>query len=391
MSVTAAPLNIPYAETRLGIAMTDLAALQRAIALLFHTAHLPAYQQRVDAGAGPIARHRSGSFGVFMGYDFHLTPSGPKLIEINTNAGGALLNGLRSLELCHRDAVDWMCCDPPPVPDVEERLIETFRSEWRAAMGPSAPPLRSIAIADDAPSQQFLYPEFELFADLFRRHDIAAVICDSRDLRCRSDGGIAAGDTPIDLVYWRDTDFYLATPRAAALRQAYLAGRVAVTPSPREHHLLADKGRLQVLGSSQELIDLGASAEDAAFVADIIPPTLPLAELGLERAWRERRKWVFKPAAAYGSKAVYRGDKISRTRLEEIAAQGGFLAQERVEPGLTPLTTPEGTTQMKFDIRAYAYRDQILLLGARVYQGQVTNLRTPGGGFSAICIARERR
>jgi hypothetical protein len=26
--------------------------------------------------------------GVFMGYDFHLTESGPKLIEINTNAGG---------------------------------------------------------------------------------------------------------------------------------------------------------------------------------------------------------------------------------------------------------------------------------------------------------------
>lgn len=27
-----------------------------------------------------------------MGYDFHVTPEGPKLIEINTNAGGAFLN-----------------------------------------------------------------------------------------------------------------------------------------------------------------------------------------------------------------------------------------------------------------------------------------------------------
>ena len=43
---------------------------------------------------------------------------------------------------------------------------------------------------------------------------------------------------------------------------------------------------------------------------------------------------------------------------------------------------------MKFDVRAYAYRDEVLLLGARVYQGQVTNLRTPGGGFSAICVVR---
>jgi hypothetical protein len=43
---------------------------------------------------------------------------------------------------------------------------------------------------------------------------------------------------------------------------------------------------------------------------------------------------------------------------------------------------------MKFDVRAYAYRDEILLLGARVYRGQVTNLRSAGGGFSAICVAR---
>jgi hypothetical protein len=52
------------------------------------------------------------------------------------------------------------------------------------------------------------------------------------------------------------------------------------------------------------------------------------------------------------------------------------------------VTTSEGTRAMKFDVRAYAYRDEILLLGARAYQGQVTNLRTPGGGFSAICVVR---
>jgi hypothetical protein len=28
------------------------------------------------------------------------------------------------------------------------------------------------------------------------------------------------------------------------------------------------------------------------------------------------------------------------------------------------------------------------VLGARVYRGQVTNLRSAGGGFSAICVAR---
>jgi len=86
---------------------------------------------------------------------------------------------------------------------------------------------------------------------------------------------------------------------------------------------------------------------------------------------------------------VYRGDKISRRKLEEIAAAGGFVAQRRVEPGRIEVQTDEGPRRMKFDVRAYAYRDEVLLLGARVYEGQVTNLRTPGGGFSAICVVRE--
>jgi len=53
-----------------------------------------------------IVRQRSGEWGdevsmrivqgrstpgMFMGYDFHMTREGPRLIEINTNAGGAFL------------------------------------------------------------------------------------------------------------------------------------------------------------------------------------------------------------------------------------------------------------------------------------------------------------
>ncbi|HSJ96621.1 MAG TPA: hypothetical protein VLC53_06105, partial [Myxococcota bacterium] len=133
---------------------------------------------------------------------------------------------------------------------------------------------------------------------------------------------------------------------------------------------------------------LGASAEDAALLAAVVPETRPLAELGVEAAWRTRRDWVFKPGAAWASRAVYRGDKISRRKLEEIAAAGGFVAQRRVEPGEVAVATGEGPRRMKFDVRAYAYRDQVLLLGARAYQGQVTNFRTPGGGFSAICVVR---
>jgi hypothetical protein len=41
---------------------------------------------------------------------------------------------------------------------------------------------------------------------------------------------------------------------------------------------------------------------------------------------------------------------------------------------------------LKYDIRAYTYDGEIRLLVARVYQGQTTNFRTPGGGFAPVVL-----
>ena len=48
---------------------------------------LPVYREEVLAEAPEIAHFDPGPRGVFMGYDFHLGPAVPQLIEINTNAG----------------------------------------------------------------------------------------------------------------------------------------------------------------------------------------------------------------------------------------------------------------------------------------------------------------
>src|SRR3546814_4061372 len=69
------------------VCSSDLSAVEKISAL-------PAYQQAVLAYAPQLAREDHGPHGVFMGYDFHLGPQGPRLIEINTNAGGAFLNAL---------------------------------------------------------------------------------------------------------------------------------------------------------------------------------------------------------------------------------------------------------------------------------------------------------
>jgi hypothetical protein len=381
--------SIPYAQTMLALDLEQLGVLQRAVELLYRTAHGDAYQRRVDPGADAAALRDPGSRGVFMGYDFHLSSEGPRLIEINTNAGGALLNGLHTAALCEPAQLDWLCCDPRPVEEVEDYIVSTFRSEFAAARGDDAT-LRTIAIVDERPKEQFLYPEFELLRGLLTRHGLEVYVCDTEELAAGREGGIELDGRPIDLVYLRDTDFQLTGSRTVALRSAWLSDRVLVTPSPREHHLLADKRRMEIFSSREALAELGLASDDAAFLAEVVPETRRLQDMSIEQAWSERRELVFKPAAAFGSKAVYRGDKISKRRLQAIYGEPDFLAQRRVEPGTIEVATPEGERKMKFDVRAYAYRDRIFLLGARVYQGQVTNMRSPGGGFSAICVAGNR-
>jgi hypothetical protein len=379
---------IPYAgRTIVALAPHHFEQIRRCVALCFRLAHTPAWQARVDAGAPASLRHAPGNFGVFMGYDFHLTPDGPRLIEVNTNAGGALLNGLHTAALCDPERLACVCAELLPVAEMESRLVGQFRDELAAVRGSGAV-LRRVAIADERPPEQFLYPEFELFRALFGRAGIEARICDTSELSRTADGALALGDWPVDLVYLRDTDFTLETPRVRALRDAYLEGRVVVTPSPREYHLLADKRRLVLLSSPAVREALGATREEEDLLAAVVPETRVLAEQDPEALWKDRREWVFKPATAFGSRAVYRGDKISRKRFAEVWGEPGYLAQRRVEPGEIAVETSEGKRIMKFDVRAYAYQGRVLLLGARVYQGQVTNLRSPGGGFSAICVAR---
>jgi hypothetical protein len=47
-------------------------------------------------------------------------------------------------------------------------------------------------------------------------------------------------------------------------------------------------------------------------------------------------------------------------------------------------------SDLKLDLRAYVYQGAIQLLAARLYAGQTTNFRTPGGGFAPVFVAPER-
>src|SRR5690606_12634958 len=130
------------------------------------------------------------------------------------------------------------------VQKLEQDIIAMFQREW--ALSGRAHALSSIAIVDEDPQQQYLYPEFILFRELFERHGIRAVIASPEQL-VRRDGALWVNELRIDLVYNRLTDFLLAGSSGASLREAWLGNEVLLTPNPQAHALYADKRNLALL------------------------------------------------------------------------------------------------------------------------------------------------
>ncbi|HWA39227.1 MAG TPA: hypothetical protein VG873_15315 [Burkholderiales bacterium] len=366
------------------VSRSNAARMQEVIRAVEEVVALPAYQDAVLAGAPAIAHHDPRVAGVFMGYDFHLAPGGPRLIEINTNAGGAMLNAVlgRAQRACCKE-IEALQGGPIAPRDLEDAFLAMFRAEWRAAG--RTRPLARVAIVDEEPARQYLYPEFLLFARLFERHGIEAVVVDPAALAF---AGVVLRDAggPIDLVYNRLTDFALASPANAALRAAYLADAAVVTPHPRAHALYADKRNLALLSDAEALRALGVGPQTVETLLDGIARTRVVRPEDAERLWKERRRLFFKPAAGYGGRAAYRGEKVTKRVWDEITA-GGYVAQEYVPP--SERATGPGVA-LKLDVRNYVHRGAVQLLAARLYQGQTTNFRTEGGGFAPVLMPGAR-
>lgn len=340
---------------------------------------LPAYRERVLAYGPANARFTPKAAGAFLGYDYHLDDRGPWLIEINTNAGGGLLNAklLAAQRACCLSVTGDGAVDGAAV---EADFVRMFREEWRLERGDV--PLRRVVIVDEAPSTQYLAPEFELFRRLFTANGIAAAIADPGEL-IYADGRLWHAGEPVDLIYNRLTDFALATPAAAAIAEAYLAGSVVVTPHPQAHALYADKRNLAALSDAEWLHDVGVADDVREVLLSCIPRTREVRPAEAETFWATRKQWFFKPAAGFGSRAAYRGDKITKRVFEEVVA-GGYVAQAMVPPSERRVHRAGEARDLKLDLRTYVYRGRVQLAAARLYQGQTTNFRTPGGGFAAV-------
>jgi hypothetical protein len=201
-----------FSRSALFVDAQTLCRMREVVAAVERVVALPGYAEQVLRDAHPHARLNPRTRGAFLGYDFHLSERGPQLIEINTNAGGGLLNALlRSAQRA--------CCEAVAEAFNGGRaelhdFFSMFEQEWKLARGDQ--PLRRVAVVDDDPEQQYLYPEFVLFARMCSARGIPCLICAPRELSV-ADGVLLAGGEPVDLVYNRLTDFTLSEPSHAAL------------------------------------------------------------------------------------------------------------------------------------------------------------------------------
>lgn len=332
-----------------------------------------------------------GNTSALMSFDFHVDHDKHlRLIEINTNASMALpteliydIHGLsRGFDP-----------DPPTVIAKAERLpeesfrreiVSTFANESRLCGKDPQSSLR-VAIVDEEPTKQRMYIEFLMYQELFESVGWRAEILDAKDLRfSKSQLMSEPSHEPIDLVYNRLTDFYLQEPRNSALRAAVEHQAACVSPHPHEYRLLADKARLMELSDDDALAPLALSNDDKDIIRRTLIPTVRVGSFASpDELWAQRKKWFFKTERSYGGKAAYRGSSVSRTVFQNIV-RSDYVAQEYVPAPAVAINIDGTKTEFKYDLRFFVYQDRIQLACARLYQGQLTNFKTAGGGLAAI-------
>lgn len=372
------PYDAFFAKTQVFLSSDVVSSIEKSIFVLEKVIKSDAFKKSICKDSDNISSYNSVDGGVLMSYDFHIDGTVPKLIEINTNAGGAFLN----YELLRATEASCTHVHKQNIENFEAEIVSMFKNEFAKS---NSRQLKTIAIVDENPTLQFLYPEFLLCKNMLEKNGITTYIADPKDLIVEH-GLITCEGAQIDMVYNRLTDFYFKSSENERLKEVIEDGAVVISPNARDHHLFADKVNFFTL---EETSITGAVLfdDERSILKNTILGTKIVDSMSEEYLWTNRKKYFFKPYNGYGGRGAYNGKGLTKQVWENIK-KGGYIAQEII-PANVRMTKSEDDGDgeaYKFDIRAYTYKGKLLLLAARMYQGQTTNFRTVGGGFASVMI-----
>jgi len=340
-----------------------LAQAQEMVKACFSLREHPSYQKTFCPEMEKRGIKDPGNKAICMSYDFHLDQDGLlKLIEINTNASFLALG----FEMYKARKVAL------PIPEFDLHELKSCIEKEMELNGHPVGPTLKTSIIDEQPEQQKLFAEFLLYQALFKQWGWDCEIKDFASLSMDS-----------KFVYNRYNDFYFSEGTSALLKQKFLDRSVCFSPNPFEYLLLADKQRIIDWNNDELWAHENWPSEYKDNIRKYLPTALALNETNADAIWQDKKKFFIKPLRAFGAKQSYRGESISRKNFESLVNQD-FIAQQFVPAPEAAMKTPEGIQAFKYDLRFYAYQYKVQMVVARLYQGQVTNLRTTYGGFAPI-------
>jgi hypothetical protein len=157
---------------------------------------------------------------------------------------------------------------------------------------------------------------------------------------------------------------------------------VVVTPPPRAHALYADKANLALLSRRGRAARARRERGRRADAGHAHPADQARGRLPADTLWAERKQWFFKPRDGFGSRAAYRGDKLTRRVFEELRADVERYVAQRV---VAPSERSGGEVgSLKFDVREFVYAGEVQMVAGAPLPGQTTNYadqgRRAGGG-----------
>jgi len=283
-----------------------------------------------------------GGFGPSLDFHWSSAENRIKLIEANTNAAfmGLSIPLYQSAELSSELTTDDLC----------SQFLEITQSTNSTAK-------ESLAIVDENPPTQGLYIEFLFYKKIFSKEFESVQILDPKQLTGQE-----------SCVYNRLTDFYFENLENQRLQNLWMSKLRKVTPNPDDYRIFADKTNIIQWSRNPNLSENIAKLE-------------VVTNENKEEVWSKRKGLFFKPNQSFGAKMTYRGGSISRKHFEQLLELKSALAQEFIPaPELSTLANGN----LKYDLRFYFFKGKVTQSVARLYQGQVTNSKTPGGGFAPI-------
>jgi len=293
---------------------------------------------------------KAKNLSVCTSYDFHLNSDNQlKLIEVNTNAAFLAL-GLNLYEFLNTKTENHFS---------DLQLADMFINE-NYLNGLKNP---NWYILDENPKEQRLFIEFLVYEQILNNHNIPTSIININEIE---------NINYPSMIYNRYTDFYLQEPKSQKIKDLYKSGKIFLSPSPWDYFLIADKQRM-----------FDWLQQSSVPTPKSLLKIYDLALSNKEEIWSIRKNYFFKPKSSFGSKQAYKGASMSRRVFDEAFAQS-FIAQEYAAPSEITIETNGAQQNFKYDLRCYAYGEKLQLIIARLYQGQTTNLQTPGGGFAVV-------